>query len=208
MKCLEVKSEMSSLQKACWYDGGKLKHQNVVVNNLRMKLPPSLWQRTNAYNNTFVTLFRWWCNLYVPLRWSCDWIFTVVDMSHSILVVFFTGLIDTFISLTHQFCFSLLEDVFKFVKWSQCDVCWLGSGITTTHHKWPPDVRATCILHGWGEYYWLQLTLFHAAVMLFREHRYRVPGLELTCMGTSLRGVKEKFLIPRDSIWPPRDKSL
>jgi len=27
--------------------------------------------------------------------------------------------------------------------------------------------------------------LFHAAVILFKEHRYRVPSLELTCMGTS-----------------------
>ena len=38
-----------------------------------------------------------------------------------------------------------------------------------------------------------QLTLFHAAVMLFREHRYRIPSLELTCFGTRSRGQKKSF---------------
>ena len=37
------------------------------------------------------------------------------------------------------------------------------------------------------------IDLFHAAAMLLREQRIRTPSLELTPMGTSSRGAKEKF---------------
>ena len=47
----------------------------------------------------------------------------------------------------------------------------------------------------------------HAAAMLVREHRFRTPSLELTCVGTSSSGAKERLSVPQDSIRPPCDKN-
>ena len=42
---------------------------------------------------------------------------------------------------------------------------------------------------------------------LFARHRFRIPSLELKCLGSSFGGAKQKkFSIPRDSTWPPCDK--
>ena len=54
----------------------------------------------------------------------------------------------------------------------------------------------------------LSIDLCHAAAILVREHRFRTSSFELTRMGTSSRGAKERFSVSRDSIWPLCDKSL
>ena len=52
------------------------------------------------------------------------------------------------------------------------------------------------------------IDLCRVAAMLVREHRFHTLSLELTSMGMSSRGAKEKSLVPQDSIWLLCDKSL
>ena len=47
--------------------------------------------------------------------------------------------------------------------------------------------------------------LIHAAAMLAIDNRFRIPSLELKCLGTSFGAQKQKFSIPLDLTWPPCD---
>ena len=47
--------------------------------------------------------------------------------------------------------------------------------------------------------------LIRAAAILAIDNRFRTLSLELKSLGTSFGGAKQKFLIPRDSTWPPCD---
>ena len=48
-------------------------------------------------------------------------------------------------------------------------------------------------------------TLFVRLAILAINNRFCTPRLELKCLGTCFRMQKQKFLIPRDSTWPPCD---
>ena len=51
----------------------------------------------------------------------------------------------------------------------------------------------------------LRMGLIRAAAILAIDNRFRTLSLELKCLETSFGAQKQKFSIPRDSIWPPCD---